>query len=97
MECTYDPMMPNKEPTLIYPRNGDGSIVIGMKSVLVGELKTVYDQGSKAYDRCSQCIDFTFNPPVLISECNVEVYLSNCSINGSNASIGVYQFYVAGQ
>lgn len=96
-ECTLDPNNPDQPPNLLYPRIGDGNVVINDNVVTVGQLKRVYGLGSNAYDKCAQCVDFNFDPPLLIKECGVELYLSNYSEVSSTASTGIYQVYVLTQ
>lgn len=93
-ECTFDPLNNNTPPNQVYPRPGDGSITVDSNTVLSGQLQQVLGMGSNAYDKCPQCIDYDFDPPIDISECAVQMYLANYSQSGSTASLGIWQVYV---
>ena len=64
----------------------------GNNIINIGKLVRVNGLGPGAYDKCSQCIDFDFDPPILVTECSVELYLSNVSILGSTAAVVFFRF-----
>lgn len=93
-ECTFNPLDNTIPATQVYPRPGDGTVTVNSVNVLSGQTKQVYAMGSGAYDKCPQCIDFDFNPPVELTECGIQLYFSNFSSTGSTANVGVWQIYI---
>jgi hypothetical protein len=93
-EGTLDPSNVNAPGTRLYPRPGDGDIVVNGNPVLVGQSVPIIELGPNAYDKIPQVVEFNFNPALTPTESAMTLYSKNLSISGTTPTIGIFQVVI---